>query len=64
MYAFKFGKLLVNSFSFISCIGHFSSIKISNSLILFSANGTLSRAPGASSFLCNDLAISNSGEIT
>ena len=45
-------------------IGQLSSISISKSLILFSTNGTLSRAPGASSFLCIDFAISNSGEIT
>ena len=39
------------------------SKKTSKSLILFSAKGTLSKAPGASSFLCIDFAISNSGEI-
>ena len=38
-------------------------IKISNNLILLSANGTLSSAPGASSFLWIDFAISISGEI-
>ena len=45
----------------LEAVGH--NEKISSSLILFSANGTLSRAPGASSFLCIDFAISNSGEI-
>ena len=64
IYAFKLGNLFVNSFNLVSWIGHFSSIRISNNLSLFSAKGTLSRAPGASSFLCNDLAISNSGEMT
>ena len=44
-------------------IGQSSLTKISRSLILFSANGMLSSAPGASSFLCNDFAISSSGEI-
>ena len=41
----------------------FSLIKISNNLILLLAKGTLSRAPGASSFLWIDFAISISGEI-
>ena len=41
----------------------FSLIKISTNLILLSAKGTLSSAPGASNFLCIDLAISNSGEM-
>ena len=40
-----------------------SFINISRSLILLSEKGTLSNAPGASSFLCIDLAISTSGEI-
>jgi len=43
--------------------GHFSLIKISSNLILLLANGTLSKAPGASSFLCKDFAISISGEM-
>ena len=64
MYAFNLGNFLVKSFNLISYIGHLSSIEISNNLILFSAKGTLSRAPGASNFLCIDFAISNSGEIT
>jgi len=41
----------------------FLLIRISKSLILLLANGTLSRAPGASNFLWIDLAISISGEI-
>ena len=40
-----------------------SLIKISSNLILLSEKGTLSNAPGASSFLCIDFAISISGEI-
>ena len=43
--------------------GQFFSIKISSNLILFSAKGILSKAPGASNFLWIDFAISNSGEI-
>ena len=63
IFASKSGNFLVNSFNFIFLIGQFSSIKISKSLILLSANGILSRAPGASSFLNKDFAISSSGEI-
>ena len=63
IYAFKFGNLFVNSFNLVLCIGHFSSINIFNNLSLFSAKGTLSNAR-ASNFLCNDFAISSSGEIT
>ena len=37
--------------NFISIDLQLSLIKISNNLILFSANGTLSKAPGASNFL-------------
>ena len=44
-------------------MGHFSSIWISNNLTRSSAKGILSIAPGASSFLYNDFATSNSGEI-
>ena len=44
-------------------IGHFCSIKISNSLTLSLTKGTLSKAPGASSFLKRDLATSLSGEM-
>ena len=43
--------------------GHVLFTEISNNLILFSAKGTLSKAPGASNFLCSDFAISSSGEI-
>ena len=43
--------------------GQFFSILISKTLTFPSAKGTLSKAPGASSFLCSDLATSNSGEI-
>ena len=43
--------------------GHFSSICISNNLTISSAKGMLSMAPGASNFLYNDFATSNSGEI-
>ena len=43
--------------------GHLLSTKISRSLILLSAKGTLSIAPGASNFLNIDFAISSSGEI-
>ena len=63
IYALRFGNFFVKSFNLILFIGHTLSIKISKSLILFSANGTLSKAPGASNFLCNDLAISSSGDI-
>ncbi len=63
-YALRFGNFFVNSLSLISRIAHLSSIKISNNFILFSAKGTLSRAPGASNFLWIDFAISISGEIT
>ena len=40
-----------------------SFIRISNNLILLSVKGTLSKAPGASNFLCIERAISISGEI-
>ena len=63
MFASKFGNLFVNSFNFKPINLQLSLISISKSLICFSANGTLSRAPGASNFLCIDLAISISGEI-
>ena len=43
--------------------GHLLSTKISRSLILLSAKGTLSIAPGASNFLNIDFAISSSCEI-
>ena len=61
--AFNFGNFLVSSLSLISDIGHESSIRISKSLILFSAKGTLSNAPGDSNLRCIDFPISNSGEI-
>ena len=64
MYALRFGNFFVKSFNFIACIGQFSFISISSNLILLSAKGTLSKAPGASSFLCSEFAISNSGDIT
>ena len=61
--ASNFGNFFVNSLSLIFIKGHDLFINISRRLILFSAKGTLSNAPGASSFLCIDLAISISGEI-
>ncbi len=61
--AFNLGNFFVNSLSLISNIGHDSSIKISKSFILLSANGILSNAPGDSNFRCIDFAISISGEI-
>ena len=63
IFAFNLGNFFVNSLSLISDIGHVSSIKISKSLILLSAKGTLSKAPGDSNLRCIDLAISISGEI-
>ena len=62
MLASNFGYFLVNSLNFISIDLQSALIRISNNLILLSVKGTLSRAPGASSF-CIDLAISISGEI-
>ena len=63
MFASKLGCFLVKSLSLMLINLQFSLIKISNNLILLSANGTLSRAPGASSFIWIDFAISISGEI-
>ena len=63
IFASRLGCFLVNSFNLILIRLQFSLIKISNNLILLSAKGTLSNAPGASNFLCIDLAISNSGEM-
>ena len=57
------GNFFVSSLSLIFLIGQSLFINISKSLILFSAKGILSNSPGASSFLCKDLSISNSGEI-
>ena len=48
--ASSFGYFLVNSLNFIPIDLQFF-IRISNNLILLSANGTLSNAPGASNFL-------------
>ena len=64
IFAFNFGYFLVISFNLVLINGQLSSTRISNNLILLSANGILSRAPGASNFRCIDFAISNSGEIT
>ena len=55
MFASSLGYLFVNSLNLIPIDLQSSLIKISNSLILLSANGTLSKAPGASNFLCIDL---------
>ena len=63
MFASNFGFFFVNSLNLIPIDLQSSFINISNNLILLSANGTLSSAPGASNFLCIDLAISISGEI-
>jgi hypothetical protein len=57
------GKFFVISFNFIFSKGQSLLIKISSTLILLLAKGTLSKAPGASNFLCKDLAISISGEM-
>ena len=64
IFAFNLGNLFVSSFNFILLIGHLSSTKISKSLMLFLANGTLSLEPGDSNFLWIDFAISISGDIT
>ena len=61
--ASNFGNFFVNSFNGVFVIGHNSVTRISSNLILFCAKLTLSNAPGASNFLCMDLAISISGEI-
>ena len=61
--AFNFGNFFVISLSLVFFKEQLSLIKISNNLILFFANGILSNAPGASNFLCNDFAISISGEM-
>ena len=63
IFASNFGYFFVNSLNLIFIDLQLSLIKISRSLILFSAKGTLSSAPGASNFRCIDLAISISGEI-
>ena len=63
MFASNFGNFFVSSLSLMLAIGQDSSIKISKSLILLSANGILSKAPGDSNLRCIDLAISISGEI-
>ena len=63
MFASSFGCFFVNSLNLISIDLQLSLMRISNNLIWLSANGTLSNAPGASSFLCIDLAIYISGEI-
>ena len=62
-FASSLGYLFVRSLNLTSIDLHSSLIKISNNLILLSANGTLSRAPGASNFLWIDFDISSSGEI-
>ena len=62
-FASSLGYFFVNSLNLISIDLQPSLIKISNNLILLSANGTLSRAPGASNFLWIDFDISSSGEI-
>ena len=61
--ASSFGNFLVILFNSILINGHLSFTSISSKRILLSAKGTLSIAPGASSFLWIDLAISTSGEI-
>ena len=62
-FAFRSGKRSVILLSSVFTKGQFSPILISNTFILPPTKGTLSRAPGASSFLYKDLATSNSGEI-
>ena len=63
MFALKSGNFSVNCLSSVLTSGQFFPICISKTLTFPSTKGTLSKAPGASSFLCNDLATSNSGEI-
>ena len=58
MFALKSGNFSVNFFSGIFFIGQFFSIEISNIFTLFLPKGTLSKAPGASNLLYNDLATS------
>ena len=50
IFASSFGNFLVILFSSIFIKGHFSFTSISSKRILLSANGTLSIAPGASTF--------------
>ena len=63
IFASNFGYLFVSSLNLIPIDLQSSLMNISSNLILLSANGTLSNAPGASNFLWIDLAISISGEI-
>ena len=63
MFALNFGYFSVKFLSGIFIIGQFFSTAISSILILSEANGTLSRAPGASNLLNKDFATSSSGEI-
>ena len=63
MFALKSGNFYVSFFKGIFFIGQFFSIEISNIFTLLFPNGTLSRAPGASSRLKRDLATSTSGEM-
>ena len=62
-FALRSGNRSVNLPNSVFVSGQFLSILISKTFILPLANGTLSKAPGASNFRCNDLATSNSGEI-
>ena len=63
IFASKFGNFFVIWLRGMLINLQLSLTNISRSLILFWANVTLSRAPGASNFLCIDLAISISGDI-
>ena len=63
IFALKSGNFKVKFFKGTLTTGQFLLTKISKTLILSFAKGTLSSAPGASSFLKRDLATSTSGEI-
>ena len=56
-------EIIVKFFKGVFITGQFFSIAISSILTLSFANGTLSKAPGASNLLKRDLATSISGEI-
>ena len=62
-FALRSGKRSVSFINSVFTKGHFFPILIFKTFILPLAKGTLSKAPGASNFLCSDLATSSSGEI-
>ena len=62
-FALKSGNCSVSLPNSVLTKGQFLPMLISKTFIFPFTKGTLSNAPGASNFLCNDLATSNSGEI-